>query len=150
MAERVALYNPIIMKLYRTTPYRGEVSGATFTTEKVSPSCGDRVVFSGIISDSKVKEVKFSGEGSMITQVIASLLCELSTGKTVDEVLHFSSEQLEKLLQDRLQLQLGPTRFQIALFVLDVLQQGVAGYDGSCPGCARPEDVSGTDKNGTK
>ncbi|MBN2267576.1 MAG: iron-sulfur cluster assembly scaffold protein [Candidatus Babeliaceae bacterium] len=137
MSERPALYNPEIMKLYRTTPYRGTVENPSFITEKVSPSCGDRVVFSGIVKDDHVVNVKFSGEGSMVTQVVASILCELALNKPIIDILKMGAPDIEKILHDRLNLELGPTRFEVVLFVLDVLQQGLAGYDGSCPGCAR-------------
>lgn len=137
MNNRPTLYNPAIMKLYRTTPHRGTVENATFTTEKVSPSCGDRVVFSGIVKDGILTDIKFCGEGSMVTQVVASLLCDLTLHKPTDFALQMGATELEDLLSTQLNLQLGPTRFQVVLFVLDVLQQGLAGYDGSCPGCAR-------------
>lgn len=136
MTEKKSLYDPALMKLFRETPYRGTLANATFTTEKVSPSCGDRVIFSGIVEDDTIKDLKFAGEASMVSQAFASLLCEYVIGKSIEEVCRLGPADVERFLVEKLGLKLGPTRFKVVLFVLDVLKSGLRGHVGPGVNCA--------------
>ena len=86
-----------------------------------NPSCGDRVHFYVNILDGKISELKFEGEGCVISQAAASMLSEHCKHMKLDLVLSMTKEDIISILN----LSLGPTRLRCALLCLEVLQRGV-------------------------
>lgn len=121
------LYQEKIMAHYRNSPYRGELEKPTFVTDRAVTSCGDYVVFSGIIEGDVVMVLKFTGEGSIVGMAFASMLCECAQGKPVAVILAMTPDAIPDLLG----MPLGPTRLQTMAFVLESLQRGVRGDGGS-------------------
>lgn len=120
-----SLYQEHLLDHYRNSPYRGTVADADFVGDDHNPSCGDRVSLSGIItSDGIVATVRFIAHGCVLSQAAVSLLIELVQGKSVHEVLSYTSETMVSLVGIRL----GPTRLKCALLCLQVLQDGVRGH----------------------
>lgn len=113
------------MEHYHNSPYRGVMESPTFTTDQTSPSCGDRIVFSvtcnfdGIISD-----IKFYGEGSIIGQATASMLCGYAKNKTCNDVIALTIQDVMQWLG----IDLGPTRQRTVIFILQALQKGIRDY----------------------
>lgn len=121
-------YQKKIMDHYHNSPYRGFLENAYFVTDEVSPSCGDHVVFSGICEDGAIVDLKFKGEGSILGQAAASLLCEYAIGKPIKAILDYSIDQLVTSLGLGPDVVLGPTRLRTIVFVLETLQKGVRAY----------------------
>ena len=92
------LYQKKIMDHYHHSPYRGFVEQADFVTDEVSPSCGDHVIFSGKCEDGRIVDLTFKGEGSILGQAAASMLCEYALDKPLSAVLAYSIEDLLTLL----------------------------------------------------
>lgn len=113
------------MEHYHNSPYRGVVESPTFTTDQTSPSCGDRIVFSvQVNSNGTISNIKFYGEGSIIGQAAASMLCEYAQGKDCKDVLDVTIDDV----MDWLGIELGPTRQRTVVFVLQALQTGIRDY----------------------
>lgn len=123
-----ALYQKKIMDHYHHSLYRGFLENADFVTDAVSPSCGDHVIFTGICENSAFIDLKFKGEGSILGQAAASLLCEYVIGKPINVVLAFSINELVALLGLDEHITLGPTRLRTVVFALETLQKGVREY----------------------
>lgn len=115
------LPDPELMQRFKQARYKGKVEGGTFAIESVSPSCGDKVCFSGRVDQGKVVEVKFQGQGSMLSQVFADALCEFATGRELSQLQALD----EKDIHDLIGLEVGPTRFQTLVFVLGVFKKGL-------------------------
>lgn len=121
------LHEKFLLDRYHEAKHCGTVEGATFTTERVSPACGDKIVFSGIVRDRQLVDLRFTGEGSILSQVFADLLCDWAISKTVEEINALAKEDAIAMLQ----ADLGPTRQMTIIFVLDVLREGLnTGTDG--------------------
>lgn len=119
------LYQKNIMEHYHNSPYRGVVENPSFTTDQTSPSCGDRIVFTARVdSHSKITDIKFYGEGSIIGQAAASMLCEYAKGKALQDVLDVAIDDVMSWLG----IELGPTRQRTVVFILQALQQGLRDY----------------------
>jgi nitrogen fixation NifU-like protein len=122
------LYQKNIMEHYHTSPYRGVLESPTFTTDQTSPSCGDRIVFSVLCtaanSDVIISDIKFYGEGSVIGQAAASMLCAYTKNKSFDAVLALTIQDVMQWLG----IELGPTRQRTVLFILQALQKGITDY----------------------
>ncbi|MCL5436634.1 MAG: iron-sulfur cluster assembly scaffold protein [Candidatus Dependentiae bacterium] len=127
MGKHCMLHEKFLLDRYHEAKHCGTVEGATFTTERVSPACGDKIVFSGIVRDRQLVDLRFTGEGSILSQVFADLLCDWAISKTVEEINALAKEDAIAMLQ----ADLGPTRQMTIIFVLDVLREGLnTGTDG--------------------
>lgn len=116
-------YDPRLMTSYREAKHKGELKEATFVSDVKNPSCGDHVIFAGIIKEGTVVDLKFSGDGSMLSQAFAELVCDHVIGKPTTEVLALGEEDARRILG----VELGPTRLKTVFWVLTVLQKGIAG-----------------------
>lgn len=116
-----SLYDPSMMKLYREAQHRGPLEGATFVSDVKNPSCGDHIIFSGIVKDGILTEIKFSGEGSILSQAFAERLCNEIIGKPVDEIMQLKEDDAKRILG----LELGLTRQKTIFWVLSVLHAGL-------------------------
>ena len=72
-------------------------------------------------ADGKISDLYFSGEGCVISQASASMLLEEMYGKNVEDVKHFTPEEMLKLYGPRL----TPNRQKCCLLSWRVLQQAV-------------------------
>lgn len=123
MEKNCRLHEKFLLDRFHDAKHCGTVADATFTTDRVSPACGDRIIFSGIVRDNRLVDARFTGEGSVLSQVFADLLCDWAIGKAVDEISAFSKDEAIAMLE----VELGPTRQMTISFVLDVFKEGVTG-----------------------
>lgn len=118
------IYHKKIMDHYHTSAYRGQIDNADFVTDATSPSCGDRIIFTGRCTGDTLVDLKFQGDGSIIGQAAASMLCEKVIGLSFDTILALNDDDLLQLLG----MELGPTRKRTVTFVLETLQKGIRSY----------------------
>lgn len=123
MEKNCKLHEKFLLDRFHDAKHCGTVDGATFTTDRVSPACGDRIIFSGILRDNVLVDARFTGEGSVLSQVFADLLCSWAIGKTLEAINTLSKEAAIALLE----VELGPTRQMTIAFVLDVFKEGLNG-----------------------
>ena len=116
------LYQEHILDHYEDPFHHGHVDGATHAHEDNNPLCGDVVrIELRLNKDGKIEDLYFSGEGCVISQASASMLLEEMAGKTVDEAMRFSAEQMLELYGPRL----TPNRQKCCLLSWRVLQSAV-------------------------
>lgn len=115
------LYQAQLLEHYQNPRNKGRLPGATFSSRKHNPSCGDAVSIEGIIEDGVVKKMMFEGVGCVISQATASMLSDKVVGMTLDEVLSLDAAAIQQLIG----MQLGPTRLKCALLPLMALQEGI-------------------------
>jgi len=77
------LYRQVIMDHYKNPRHKG-LKGYPHNHLR-NPSCGDDITIEAKIEDGVLKEVNHEGNGCSICCSSASVLCELMTGKSVDE-----------------------------------------------------------------
>ena len=87
-------------------------------TRCAATSCGSSCELD---DDGKIRDCYFTGQGCVISQASASMLLEEMLGKTVDDVKHFSAEDMLKLYGPRL----TPNRQKCCLLSWKVLQSAV-------------------------
>ena len=81
------LYRDVILDHYRSPRNNGRLESPDITSDEYNPICGDRVVLELSISDGRIAEAAFTGEGCSITQASASMMTELLAGLTPEEAL---------------------------------------------------------------
>ena len=97
------------------------INNPDFQAGQDNPSCGDKVTIEGKISGNKVIEIGFNGSGCVISQAATSMLTEFCIGKTIDEVLALTKDDILNLVK----IELGPNRLKCALLCLQVLQEAL-------------------------
>jgi nitrogen fixation NifU-like protein len=119
------LYREVILDHYQNPRNYGVLEEATISHEEDNPVCGDRLRLDLVLTDDKVTDVRFSGQGCAISQASASMLTEHILGKTLEEVKSLDKQ----FILDMLGIQLGPVRIKCALLALKVLKVGVYGLE---------------------
>jgi nitrogen fixation protein NifU and related proteins len=116
------LYQEHILDHYEDPFHRGHLPTATHAHEENNPLCGDVVRIELALDDGgHICDGYFNGQGCVISQASASMLLEEMVGKSVDEVKHFSAEDMLKLYGARL----TPNRQKCCLLSWKVLQSAV-------------------------
>jgi nitrogen fixation NifU-like protein len=118
------LYQEQIIDHYRSPRNKGVLEGAEASYEDQNPLCGDVIrmdlAFDPPLTqeatpeDRRIKEIRFSGRGSAISQAAASLLTEMVAGRTVAEARALAKEDLLA----ELGITLSATRLKCALLAL--------------------------------
>ena len=117
-----SIYEDHILDHYEDPFHRGQCPDATHEHEDNNPLCGDVVhIELRIDEDGKIEDLYFSGEGCVISQASASMLLEKMYGKTVEEVMKFSAEEMLELYGPRL----TPNRQKCCLLSWKVIQTAV-------------------------
>lgn len=81
------LYRRVIMDHYQRPRNKGEMDEGAVTVEMNNPTCGDRISLQMRVTDGKIEEAKFLGEGCSISLASASMMTEAVKGLTVDQAL---------------------------------------------------------------
>ncbi len=116
------LYQEHILEHNEDPFHLGHLPTATHTHEENNPLCGDVVrIELQLDDDGSIEDCYFTHDGCTISKASASMLLEHMHGKTIDEVKHFSAEDMLKLFGARL----TPNRQKCCLLSWKVLQSAV-------------------------
>lgn len=118
------LYQEILMDHYRNPRNNGIIDACDFRAEQRNSSCGDEVLFTGVIKDNILVDVLFKGKGCVISQATASLLSEYAHHKSLETILALDKDGLIAMLG----MELGPVRLLCGLLPLTALQSGIQSY----------------------
>lgn len=118
------LYNQILMEHYHNPKHYGKLENPHFEVIVFNPLCGDKIFLYVKLNDSEISELKFKGEGCIISLATASLL--------FDKVINTKIEAIDMLsdkdILDLIKLEIGPNRLKCALLSLEALKQFVEKY----------------------
>lgn len=84
-----------------------------------NPMCGDQVKLFIKISESSIITARFQGQGCLVSQSCAGMLCEEIEGRSVQDLLQIPAQQLMEFDFE----ELSPVRQQCALLAHRVLLQ---------------------------
>ena len=137
------LYRDVILRHYRRPRSSAKIEDPDIEYDEYNPVCGDQVVLQMKLSDDRIGQAGFQGEGCSISQASASIMAELLEGKTLEEAELLSesfrrmmlgethSEAELELLGDLEALQgvrKFPVRIKCALLAWTALEEGIAEY----------------------
>ncbi|MFB6167141.1 MAG: iron-sulfur cluster assembly scaffold protein [Candidatus Nanohaloarchaea archaeon] len=81
------LYRDRIMEHYRDPDNRGVIEDPDLEIEVSNPNCGDRLQLTARLSDGRLEELRFEGEGCALSIASASILTgELEGSKAGEDV----------------------------------------------------------------
>ena len=116
------LYRENILDHYGNPRNQGTLENPDISCEWDNPLCGDVVRLDIRLTDGRVSEVRFSGQGCVISMASASMFTEEILGKTLEELRALKDEDVFEMLG----VTLGPARARCGLLPLRVLQEGLA------------------------
>ena len=118
------VYQKQLLDHYHNPRNYGTLDNPDFSTEIISPTCGDSVAFEGTIEDGIITDIRFHGEGSILSQGTASLLSEHVKGTSISYVQNLTHSDV----LDMIGIEVGPNRARTVGLPLDVLHKGIAEY----------------------
>jgi len=89
----------LILDHYESPRNRGSIHSADISHEGVNPGCGDIVkMFIKIDDQNIIEDVKFMGEGCILSQAGASIITENVFGKAIQEVEIMTTETITDII----------------------------------------------------
>ena len=93
-----------------------------------NPTCGDEITVGLDIQNGYIRNIVWDGTGCAISQAAMSMLSEEFTGKSVEDIENFSTEDMLALLG----VKIGPRRLKCALLGLDALKKAIRSHGALC------------------
>jgi len=88
------MYNPKVLEHYHSPRNIGEIKDADGVGIYLSDFCGDITKFWIKVQGDKIVDVKFKTQGCAASIASGSMLTELTEGKTIEEVLRITKEDV--------------------------------------------------------
>jgi nitrogen fixation protein NifU and related proteins len=119
MSEFEQLYREVILDHYKAPRNHGLLDPADAVAEGQNPLCGDEIRVTVRFGPGDILEqVGFEGQGCAISQAATSMLSELVTGRTAQDIASMPKEEL----LEEIGIPLTPVRLKCALLGLGVLK----------------------------
>ncbi len=115
------LYRENILDHYKHPHNKRILENPTITRAGKNPLCGDAITVQLIIDGDIMNEIAFSGTGCAVSQAAISMLSDELVGKNTDEIMHYMSDDIVKLLG----IPIGPVRLKCALLGLQTIQEAI-------------------------
>lgn len=120
------LYRENILDHYGNPRNEGELEDPDISYERDNPVCGDVVRIDLKLTDGRVSQAAFSGQGCVISMASASMFTEEIQGKTIAELKAMDDEDMFQMLG----VDLGPSRANCGVLPLRVLREALTGWEG--------------------
>ena len=114
-----SLYKEIILDHYRNPRNFGHLEKPTHVGALHNPFCGDRIRVEMAVENGEISDIRFSGEGCVLSIASGSLLTEFVKNKNTGIIAELSPETLVSLLG----IEVSPVRLKCVLLPLDVLKK---------------------------
>ena len=122
------LYRDYILDHYKRPRNFGELQPHDLDAHDHNPLCGDEMGVHIRVSDGRIADLRFHGQGCAISQAAASITSDELIGMPVDEVVDLPADWA----LEQLGIEISPTRRKCALLNLKVMRGAVTG-DASWP-----------------
>jgi nitrogen fixation NifU-like protein len=122
------LYREQLLDHYHNPENFGVLDDADVDVERDNPTCGDMIHLTARLDDAgRIQDVKFEGQGCVISMASASMFTEHVLGKTPEEVTEMGLAEIQEMMGG---LRLSMGRVKCALLPLKALQEGLEDYEG--------------------
>ncbi len=113
------IYQDLILDHYHHPHNKGKIDKPDRTAKVNNPLCGDKIEIMVNFGKNKISEIKFQGEGCVISNASASLLTDYAKDKSKQELKKLDS----KFIINMLGIDLGVNRIKCAVLPLEALQK---------------------------
>ena len=80
-----SVYTEIIMEHASNSQHRHELLDETCSAHGYNPNCGDDITLHLSLSDGKIQDIAFTGNGCAISQSSTSIMIDTLKGKTIED-----------------------------------------------------------------
>ncbi|MGC8655179.1 MAG: iron-sulfur cluster assembly scaffold protein [Thermoplasmata archaeon] len=115
------MYNDEIMDRYQNPSYFGKPEKYTIVIDEASTSCGDKIILYIQEENGVIKQIKFEGDGCIISMVSTDLFCEKATGRNIEEIMKIDESDYVK----NFPVEITPGRLNCALLPIRAFRRGV-------------------------
>ncbi|MGQ0536055.1 MAG: Fe-S cluster assembly sulfur transfer protein SufU [Methanobacteriota archaeon] len=123
MPNAADMYQTNILDHYKSPRNFGKLEPSDVAHQEDNPLCGDEVtIYLRLGADDRIDAVMFEGRGCAISQASTSMLTEEVKGKSLQEILKFTKEDILRLLG----IPVSPVRMKCAVLGLQTMQAGAA------------------------
>ena len=123
MAEESGPYNPVVMDHFTHPRNMGEMDDPDGVGETTNPVCGDTMRLFIKVADNRVIDAKFLTFGCGAAIASSSITTEMIKGKTIDEVLRISDQDVVNALGG-----LPPAKLHCSILAEKALNAAVSDY----------------------
>ena len=117
------MYSKKVMKHFTDPKNVGEMEDADGIGEKGNPVCGDAMKIFIKVKDDKIVDAKFQTFGCGASIAVSSMVTEMVKGKTLDEALKISKEEVANALDG-----LPPQKMHCSNLGADSLHKAIEDY----------------------
>ncbi len=79
------LYQETLLDHYKNPRNKGKIEDPGAAIHQDNPSCGDQIDLQIVVKDGRIQDIKFDGNGCVISQSSASMMTEVVEGRTLQE-----------------------------------------------------------------
>lgn len=119
------LYLEHILDHYKNPRNYGKIEDFTVKHTDTNIPCGDELTYYLKIEDGKIKEVKFQGQGCVLSMASASILSDKVKNMDLKEIEGLG----EEFIYDIMGIRPGPARRKCVLLSLKVLKKAMEKVD---------------------
>src|SRR5512137_3051585 len=123
MSESYTLYNQTVMDHFLNPRNLGDLKDADGVGEVGAAACGDIMKISLKIEDGRVKDARFKTFGCGAAIASSSMATELIKGRTIEEALHFSNQEVVSALGG-----LPPVKIHCSVLAEEALKAALEDY----------------------
>lgn len=113
------LYREAILEHWKNPQNWGVIKNPDIEIDDYNPLCGDEVHLTGTVANNKLIDLKFTGDGCVISKASASIMSEFMKGKNVEEIKKINQEDFLSILG----IPLSISRIKCALLPYSALQK---------------------------
>ncbi len=116
------MYNDEVMDRYQNPLFYGKLEKCNITIDEASTSCGDKIILYVEQEEGKIKDIRFQGDGCIISMVSTDLFCEKAKGKRIDDIIKIDESTYIK----EFPLDISPGRINCALLPVRAFKRGIS------------------------
>lgn len=114
----------LILEHFRAPRNYGSLDSADVDHELRNPACGDHVRMLAAVEEARITEVRYVGNGCVISMAAASLLTTIAKDSQLADLVKTPEEKMLEALE----AQISPRRVDCALLAFRALRSGLINY----------------------
>jgi nitrogen fixation NifU-like protein len=114
------MYNDEVMDRYQNPVKNGKMENFDVKTDGASTTCGDKIILYIKTDGKKIEDMKWQGEGCILSIVSTDLFCENAIGKEIKDL----KEQDDLAFVESFPVKISPGRINCVMLPLRTFRRG--------------------------
>ena len=113
------MYKEEIMEIYTEKPNFGKLKEKTHSAKLKNPLCNDEFTIELNVKSGIIKDVKFHGEGCVISTISSALFTKKIKGMKLEKAKRLTKKEMDKIIG----MEVIPTKINCELLPLEILRK---------------------------